>query len=158
MTAISNAVEKGIVYTSGVRESIGSGGRCSLHLDNPSGSGIDLYILHFAVYTEEFDRVKISYFKNATSTGASQTPFNHDFGSGNTPIGVTKGGSGGVLVGGTELSARAGATSRSPMKSPNGLVFVLRPGTSAALEVLRPTALTGSEEVDINVTWAEVPQ
>lgn len=156
MSLILGALEEGLAFSAGTRQAVAAGGTASLHIENPTASGRVLYIAGFSVYTGETARVQISYFKDATSSGSAVSVVNHNFGSVVSPVSVVKAG-GNVLTGGTELSPRSGATARAPFSFVSGILFAIPPGCSAALLSQRPAGLSGTEDVDINVHWVEVP-
>lgn len=152
--ALSAAAQAGKVWSAGNRESVAAGDSAALYLENPAGSGVNIIIFAFSAYTGETDRAQLTFFQAPTASGTSVTPFNHNFAIGTSPSGIVQS-TNGVAPGGTQLSPKAGATARDHFAFTDGAVIILTPGNRVAMSVTRPGGLTGSEDVDINVSWIE---
>lgn len=148
--------DSGLAFSAGARHAVASSGQAHLHLENPSDSGFNIYIAGFSAYTGETARAQISFFTGSTSPGSVVAKFNHDVGNANPGVAIIKTGTV-ALNGGTELSPRAGVTSRDNFKFESGLLVRVPPGQSVAMLCRRPSGLSGSEDIDLNVHWLEAP-
>lgn len=143
-------VDAGGLFIAGDRQTVAAGSSMSLHLENPAGSGADAIIRLFSAYTDNASALRITFYRDATSSGAAITPFNFNMGSAaTTPLTIKSALD--ALTGGTEISARARVTERASFKFADAPI-VVPPGSSVALSVTVPTGLSSSE-VDINVSW-----
>lgn len=152
----SGFTDSGLAFSAGARHAVASSGQAHLHLENPAGSGFNIYIAGFSAFTGETARAQISFFTGATSSGSVVAKFNHDVGNANAGVAVVKSGTE-APSGGTELSPRAGVTSRDSFKFESGLLVRVPPGQSVAMVCRRPSGLTGTEDIDVNVHWLESP-
>lgn len=152
----SGFTDAGLAFSAGARHTVPSEGQAHLLLENPAGSGYNIYVAGFSSFTGETARAQISFFTGATSSGSVVAKFNHDVGNANAGVAIVKTGAV-ALNGGTELSPRAGVTARDNFKFESGLLVRLTPGNTVAMLCQRPSGLSGSQDIDLNVHWLEVP-
>lgn len=145
-------LDAGRVFAVGGEQVTTIAANASLLLENPTGSGKNVYIISWSIYADAAASVR--YHLDAVSTGAILTPenLNLDFNGGASPINsvvIARMGAG-VLSGGRIFNVAHRVNSQSPVEK--SVLVKLPPGRSVAIQFVSSSA---TNTVDFNFQWME---